>query len=204
MKFKVISLFTFFLFGSSISSAMSLADYIAETNPEESEYISNLLVKNGEKYNISPLFLAAVFRNESGFHNGAISSAGAIGVSQLMPDTAAELGVNPYSLEENIEGGARYLRQMLDLHANKGDQQYNFALASYNAGYGNATHSIPSYTYDYINSIQSDYYTIKRSITGIYSKSPTVDSTYTKKMKLLNLYKLKSIKQQYQARKKVY
>lgn len=79
---------------------------------------------------ISVSLLVSVAHAESNFRTDAISDAGAIGVMQLMPDTARELGVNPYDPEENIRGGAAYLRQQLDrFHG-----QIDLALAAYNAG----------------------------------------------------------------------
>jgi soluble lytic murein transglycosylase-like protein len=83
-----------------------------------------------EKYQVDPKLVSAVAEVESGGNQGAESPAGAIGVMQLMPDTAASLGVNPYDKQQNIEGGARYLRQMLDSFG--GDVKK--AVAAYNAG----------------------------------------------------------------------
>lgn len=83
-----------------------------------------------KKYNVDPRLISAVAETESDFSQAARSSAGAIGVMQLMPDTAAALGVNPYDAKENIDGGAHYLRQMLDTFG--GDVKK--AIAAYNAG----------------------------------------------------------------------
>lgn len=74
------------------------------------------------------LFLRLV-RQESGWHTGAISPKGAIGLAQLMPDTARLLGVDPHDPQQNLEGGARYLRTQFDRFGT-----WDLALAAYNAG----------------------------------------------------------------------
>jgi soluble lytic murein transglycosylase-like protein len=70
-----------------------------------------------------------VIRTESAWRAHVISAAGAIGLMQLMPATAAELGVDPFQPSENVLGGARYLRRQLDAFDDVG-----LALAAYNAG----------------------------------------------------------------------
>ena len=72
----------------------------------------------------------AVAETESGGNQSAVSPAGAIGVMQLMPGTAAALGVDPYDERQNIEGGAKYLHEMLDTF----DGDVRKAVAAYNAG----------------------------------------------------------------------
>lgn len=74
------------------------------------------------------LFLRLV-RQESGWHAGALSPKGAIGLAQLMPDTARLLGVDPHDPQQNLEGGARYLRTQFDRFGT-----WDLALAAYNAG----------------------------------------------------------------------
>jgi len=85
------------------------------------------------KYNLAPELIRGVIRAESNFQVDAVSSAGAKGLMQLMPETAKKLGVtNPFDIQQNIDGGARYLRQMLDRFG--GDLKR--ALSAYNAGPG--------------------------------------------------------------------
>jgi soluble lytic murein transglycosylase-like protein len=85
------------------------------------------------KYQLPTALIRGVIRAESNYQIQAVSSAGAQGLMQLMPDTAEELGVqNPFNIEQNIDGGARYLRQMLDQFGGNLRQ----ALAGYNAGPG--------------------------------------------------------------------
>lgn len=89
--------------------------------------------KAATKYNLPIGLIRSVIRAESNFRPDAVSPAGAQGLMQLMPATAEELGVeNPFNIEENVDGGARYLRQMLDMF----DNDIEKALAAYNAGPG--------------------------------------------------------------------
>jgi soluble lytic murein transglycosylase-like protein len=101
------------------------------------------------------LFLRLV-QQESGFNQDAVSSAGAIGLAQLMPGTAADLGVDPYNDEENLRGGARYLRKQLDEFVDP-----KLALAAYNAGPGNVRKygGIPPFeeTQNYVAKIMGGY-----------------------------------------------
>jgi hypothetical protein len=86
-----------------------------------------------QKYHVPKKLLKAVAKAESGFQADAVSSCGAEGVMQLMPSTAAALGVaNPFDAEQNVMGGAQYLSGLLNKY---GDQK--LALAAYNAGSGN-------------------------------------------------------------------
>jgi soluble lytic murein transglycosylase-like protein len=106
---------------------------------------AGLIERTAQRFNLHPELLHAVIRAESAYNPVAVSSAGAIGLMQLMPDTAARYGVSDiYDPGENVRGGARYLRFLLDMF----DHDLRLALAGYNAGenavvkYGN---QIPPY-----------------------------------------------------------
>jgi soluble lytic murein transglycosylase-like protein len=91
-----------------------------------------LLAKVAADYRVSPLLLAALVRQESGWRTGAASPKGAIGLAQLMPGTARMLAVDARDPAANLAGGARYLRLLLD----RFDGDVERALAAYNAGPG--------------------------------------------------------------------
>ena len=96
-----------------------------------SERIENAINKAVQKYDLPAKLLAAVIKVESNFDPYAVSPKGAMGLMQLMPRTADFLGVkNPYNIEENILGGAKYLKGLLD----KYKQNIDLALSAYNAG----------------------------------------------------------------------
>ncbi|WP_420797071.1 lytic transglycosylase domain-containing protein [Altericroceibacterium spongiae] len=82
------------------------------------------------RFDLSPALIEALVWQESRWRKDAISSAGARGLTQLMPDTARELGVDPRDPFANLEGGARYLREQID----RFDGNIEKALAAYNAG----------------------------------------------------------------------
>jgi len=93
--------------------------------------ISPMIAQAAALEGVPPNLLAALVEVESGGNPRAVSPAGAIGLTQLMPSTARALGVNPYDPWENLLGGARYLRQQYERF---GD--WALALAAYNAGPG--------------------------------------------------------------------
>ncbi len=100
---------------------------------QDKEVIQASIRKAATKYNLPPALLQAVVKAESNYQVRAVSPAGAQGLMQLMPGTARELGVNdPFDIQQNINGGAQYLRSMLTRF--NGDLKQ--ALSAYNAGPG--------------------------------------------------------------------
>lgn len=124
--------------------------------------IDNLIEKYSNKNGLDKDFVKALVKQESGFNPNATSKCGAMGLMQLMPTTAQGLGVsNAYDIEENIAGGTRYLKSMIDRF--NGDEK--LALAAYNAGpnavkkYG----GIPPYqeTQNYVKNVLNIYENMK-------------------------------------------
>jgi soluble lytic murein transglycosylase-like protein len=157
----------------------------------------DLIVKHAQANNLRPDLVRAVVQVESGYNPGAVSPKGAMGLMQLMPATAAQLGVRaPFDPDENIRGGTNYLRQLLDRFAGKEE----LALAAYNAGpvavdrYGA---KVPPYkeTRDYVRKVKTQttvaagqprrpvYYKWVETVDGRsvvrYSDTPPASGPYT-------------------------
>lgn len=124
--------------------------------------INKLIDEYSQKYGLDSDFVKAVVKQESGFNEKATSKCGAMGLMQLMPGTAKALNVNdPYNARDNIEGGVKYLKGLMD----RFDGDMKLALAAYNAG-PNAVkkyNGIPPYneTQNYVKNIMSMYQRIQ-------------------------------------------
>ena len=125
--------------------------------------VDSFIVESGVRNGVDPVLLYAQMHTESAFKRGAVSPKGASGLMQLMPGTARRFGVtNIFDPQQNIEGGARYMRYLLDYF--NGD--VSLALAGYNAGEGAVMkygRRIPPYreTQEYVRRISKRYNLIR-------------------------------------------
>lgn len=116
---------------ASVAPQESVRDDEQTSPTRDDEKIRNSIKKAAARYRLSPALIKAVIKAESDYQVRAVSPAGAQGLMQLMPATAREMGVmDPFDIEQNICGGAQYLRKMLDQF----DGDVHLALSAYNAG----------------------------------------------------------------------
>ena len=119
--------------------------------------IKATIVKHSIEMGVDPAIALSIARTESGFRHEARSSHGAVGVFQLLPSTARRMGLNAYSLNDNIRGGIMYYKNMYKMFGSM-----ELALAAYNAGPGNVkryNNTVPPYaeTKRFIAKIMRDY-----------------------------------------------
>jgi soluble lytic murein transglycosylase-like protein len=136
-----------------------------------SAQIDNYMIDSGTRNGIDPLLLYSIMHQESSFKSRAISPKGARGLMQLMPGTAIRFGVtNIFDPQQNIEGGARYVRFLLD----RFDEDINLTLAGYNAGEGAVEKygwRIPPYseTQEYVRRISRRYSLLRDPNAALYA-----------------------------------
>jgi soluble lytic murein transglycosylase-like protein len=155
--------------------------------------VDNYIVDSGKRNGVDPVLLYAIMHQESTFKQRAISPKGARGLMQLMPGTAARFGVtNIFDPRQNIEGGTRYVRYLLDLF----DGDVELALAGYNAGEGAVMkyrNRVPPYseTQEYVRRIGRRYALMRDPETARSAARPTRDQLATlqnKQSAALNIY----------------
>jgi soluble lytic murein transglycosylase-like protein len=137
------------------------AEYIAV--PANEAY-DDIIEEAASRYDVDPNLIHAVMQAESAFHPFVVSRAGAEGLMQLMPDLSDEMGVSDaFDPRDNIMGGVRYLKRLLDYH----NGNIDLALASYNAGPGNVQRygGVPPFreTRNYVKTIKQILAARKRS-----------------------------------------
>ncbi|WP_315119493.1 lytic transglycosylase domain-containing protein [uncultured Clostridium sp.] len=141
----------------------NVVNYINE-EIKSNDNIEEVVEKASKKFSIDKDLIKAVIKQESDFDPSSTSTAGAMGLMQLMPGTAEYLGVNnPYDIEENVNGGTKYLRELLDVYGNRKE----LALAAYNAGPGTLQNRdvkeaseierLPHETRDYVKKVMKYY-----------------------------------------------
>lgn len=145
--------------------------------------IDGYLIKSGTNNGLDPLLLYSIMHQESSFKLHAVSPKGARGLMQLMPGTASRFGVvNIFDPKQNIEGGARYVRFLLDLF----DGDIQLALAGYNAGEGAVQKygwRIPPYaeTQEYVRRISRRYDLLRDPNAALYA--PRLSSAQLSKLR---------------------
>ena len=147
----------------SMSQALQNLEPENETSSINSTYASksqliSMINQVSQKHGVDEKLVQALIKQESGFNPNAKSKVGAIGLMQLMPSTAKAMGVkNPYNAAQNVEGGVKYLKSML----NKYNGNIILALAAYNAGPGavDKYSGVPPYkeTENYVKNILANY-----------------------------------------------
>ena len=124
-----------YLGAGGMSAKSSIQQYILRfRNPGEAVAITNAIMRHSQKFDVNPKLIAALMRRESGYNPWARSSAGAIGLGQLLPSTCKSTGVtNPYDIDDNTKGTVRYMKYLLGRFEEYSDQ-VSFALAGYLEG----------------------------------------------------------------------
>lgn len=165
---KAVNYLQSLIYEGQLNAPASVLESLSSTNTSLSQQTGTaantdyktVIQEAAAKYNVPAKLIEAVIKQESGFNPDAMSSAGATGLMQLMPSTAKFLGVtNAKDPLQNIMGGTKYLRQMLD----KFDGDMSLALAAYNAGPGNVSKykGIPPFkeTQNYVKKVLNTYNT---------------------------------------------
>lgn len=148
---------------STISNTLSEIQK-EDNNIDDIKYIDYLINKYSDKYNVDRSLSHSIALVESNKNQNTISKAGSIGIYQIQPQTAKHLNINPYDLNENIDGGIKYISYL----SNKFNGNLDFILASYNAGPSNIIkyNGIPPFdeTIRYVDKVKKEIYKIENEI----------------------------------------
>lgn len=146
------------------SSSLPFIDEIKNNVNSGNATIEQAVKAAAQKYNVDENLINAVINQESSFNPNATSKCGAMGLMQLMPDTAKGLGVtDAYNVSENVDGGTKYLKELLDMYGGSKE----LALSAYNAGPNAVStrgvktkediYKMPAETRDYVSKIMKNY-----------------------------------------------
>lgn len=132
----------------------------SQANAANVDTVKAAIVKYSVEMGVDPAITLSIAKTESGFRHEAKSAHGAVGVFQLLPSTARRMGLNPYSLDDNIKAGIMYYKSMYKMFGSM-----ELAVAAYNAGPANVKkyNAIPPFreTKRFVSQIMSDYYYLK-------------------------------------------
>jgi len=130
-------------------------------NEVECDWITRAILYASSEYQVDPILITSIMEAESEFNFHATSPVGAVGLMQLMPSTAAGLGVNPHNPLENIIGGTIYIKNQLGRFKDWGAYSVTDAVAAYNAGPGAVEKhgGVPNYseTVHYVIKVANNY-----------------------------------------------
>ncbi len=176
------------------------SNYINQESQEYGNYLEQIFQKASDTYHVSKDLLKAMAKAESNFRADATSHCGAMGIMQLMPGTAASLGVtDAYNPEQNIMGGAQYISRLLE----KYNGNLSYAVAAYNAGSGNVDKygGIPpfnetqNYVVKVLRYLEEGVTIPNSSVTGtgtdaasVWSSSQTAGTSGNTLQKIMNQY----------------
>lgn len=141
----------------AVPPSFASADLSAPATPPDR--LDRIVRESAERHQLDPALVKAVISTESGWNPRAVSRKGAVGLMQLIPGTAQRFGVsNPYDPAQNVEGGATYLKSLLDRY----NGNLTKSLAAYNAGEGAVDRSggVPAYpeTQQYVRKVTDAYF----------------------------------------------
>jgi len=162
-SYDVVSAYNNLNIQNDAASRTSSSAFISHDRAKLMSKINSSIYAASEKYGVDANLIKAVIKQESAYNPYALSHAGAQGLMQLMPETAHSLGVeDPWDIEQNIDGGTKYLKEQLDYFG--GNLQ--LSLAAYNAGPNNVIkyNGIPPFseTQDYVKKVMQYYYQYSR------------------------------------------
>ena len=138
-------------------------------------HVKSTIVQHSVALGVDPAIALSIAKVESGYRHSSRSAYGAVGVFQLMPSTAAKLGVNPYHLSDNIKGGIMYYKMLYKMFGST-----ELALAAYNAGpaYVLKHHCAPPCTRGYVAKTMAEYYKLKANPDSAITTGATTSKQY--------------------------